>query len=337
MEQLRKRQLLHPELVTEGMNRLAQALIILTDPSSKAVYDAEIGLAIVDANRSVALKKTDSSSVDEKAEPLIVGETVFDDDLPPVVPEPGEGTQELVPPSPVETRISTVEPENESLSRNSLAPSAEASPSRPGELYTFLQPTPPATRRVSLPPVEREEPVVEGVVIASQPLIGPARRRWIYARLALLRRILRVWDRLGVILGDPQDPVDRPGRVVTLLEAVEEVRPLLGALPGLVGGVGEPGGIVAAILRQPLVLDTFRRLLPSQRQAVAIDWRRGRTELQEEYARLRRISRTGREERTGSRRGLALLRYLSATPELTLLLLAGMALFIAFLRMRIGR
>jgi hypothetical protein len=40
MEQLRRYQLTHAEQVTEGMNRLAQALVCLTDPVAKQAYDA---------------------------------------------------------------------------------------------------------------------------------------------------------------------------------------------------------------------------------------------------------------------------------------------------------
>ena len=45
MARLRSHQLLHPELVTEGMNRLAQALVCLTDPAARAAYDAELGIS----------------------------------------------------------------------------------------------------------------------------------------------------------------------------------------------------------------------------------------------------------------------------------------------------
>jgi hypothetical protein len=44
MERLRPHQLLHPEAVTEGMNRLAQALVCLTDPAARAAYDRGLGL-----------------------------------------------------------------------------------------------------------------------------------------------------------------------------------------------------------------------------------------------------------------------------------------------------
>src|SRR5438128_7374589 len=42
MEKLRRYQLTHAEQVTEGMNRLAQALVCLTDPVAREVYDARL-------------------------------------------------------------------------------------------------------------------------------------------------------------------------------------------------------------------------------------------------------------------------------------------------------
>src|SRR5437899_5445108 len=39
-EKLRRYQLTHADQVTDGMNRLAQALVCLTDPVAKQAYDA---------------------------------------------------------------------------------------------------------------------------------------------------------------------------------------------------------------------------------------------------------------------------------------------------------
>jgi hypothetical protein len=39
MDRLRRYQLAHPDAVTDAMNRLAQALVCLTDPAAKAAYD----------------------------------------------------------------------------------------------------------------------------------------------------------------------------------------------------------------------------------------------------------------------------------------------------------
>ena len=42
MEIVRRYQLTHPEPATEAMNRLAQALVCLTDPVAKKAYDAAL-------------------------------------------------------------------------------------------------------------------------------------------------------------------------------------------------------------------------------------------------------------------------------------------------------
>src|SRR4051794_41288939 len=42
MERLRRYQLAHPDAVTDAMNRLAQALVCLSDPAAKAAYDANL-------------------------------------------------------------------------------------------------------------------------------------------------------------------------------------------------------------------------------------------------------------------------------------------------------
>jgi hypothetical protein len=120
-----------------------------------------------------------------------------------------------------------------------------------------------------------------------------------------------------------------------LLEAVREVRAVLPPLRGLVGGPGEPGGLVAAAVTRPLALDLFRILLPDQRQAVAIDWRRGQAELQREYRRLRDLVR--RPGPPGPRGSRVLLRWVAETPELVLVVLAAAALLVALVRGLGGR
>jgi hypothetical protein len=86
---------------------------------------------------------------------------------------------------------------------------------------------------------------------------------------------------------------------------------------------------------RPLALDLFRVLLPAQRQAVAIDWRRGQAELQREYRRLRELVR--RPGPLGPRGSRVLLRWVAETPELVLVVLAAAALFVALVRGLGGR
>jgi hypothetical protein len=331
MELLRRHQLIHPELVTEGMNRLAQALITLTDPVGKAAYDTELGVP-TSAPPEVPRPPAPPQPVPKRAEaaagrpgPLVVAEPVFDDDVFADDNIPGAGadasdmTQVIIVPGrggmPLPYEVVEDEGPVRPLSLDQEEePAEEVGPGEAGpEVVDAVAFEPPAWARGPVSP----------------PVPG---RRWIYTRLALLRRAQRAWERLRPVLGDPQDPLDRPGRVLILLEAVAEVRPLLPPISGVVGGVGEPGGVVAAVISQPLILDTLRRLLPDQRQALAIDWRRGQAELQKEYTRLRELIREGRARPAGARGGSVLLRWLMKTPEIMLAALAVLAIVIALFR-----
>lgn len=49
MDRLRAYQLAYPDEVTEGMNRLAEALAVLGDPVRRAVYDVKLGLAATES------------------------------------------------------------------------------------------------------------------------------------------------------------------------------------------------------------------------------------------------------------------------------------------------
>src|SRR5262249_18544854 len=118
--------------------------------------------------------------------------------------------------------------------------------------------------------------------------------------------------------------------VLILLDAAGEVRTLLPALRGVLGAVGQPGGIVVGLLTQALPLDTVRRLLPDQRQAVAADWRAGQAEVRREYARLRQLARGGPP--TPTRPAGSVVRWLRDNPEWVLILLAAFAVFVALVR-----
>jgi hypothetical protein len=337
MDLLRRHQLRHPELVTEGMNRLAQALITLTDPAGKLADDAERGAVPAADASPAATPATPAPPLAEPsppgsvvvAEPL-VDDDVFSDDAATAETEPTDGP-EMTQVIELQWPLTGTQPPLPAGAPVVTWGKAPEPPKRPVEPpYEVV----PEERREPLPLRPPRPDVVDAVVVgpASKARSDPQSRRWIYVRLALIRRAMRAWDRLRPVIADPQDPVDRPGRVVVLLEAAHAVRPLLPKLRGIVGGVGEPGGLVAAVVKQVLLMDTFRRLLPDQRQAVAIDWRRGQTSLQAEYGRLRRLSRAGRPERAGAPAVMILVRWLKETPELVLILLGLLAVLIALFR-----
>jgi hypothetical protein len=318
MDRLRPHQLLHPELVTEGMNRLAQALICLTDPVARAVYDAELDL--VGRTRSV------SDGVELTTAPPHYPTTP---QLQTVLP------YEVIPGFPIPT-----DDETEPVAANAT-PTAEV-PFEPGLLppesipppYEVVAPYEIVEGEV-LPRSPPYEVVAELVAPPPAPPWQPATRRELYARLADLRRFLAAWQKLKPFWGDPREPLDRPIRVLALLEAVSRLRLLVGLRSELVGAPGRPGAVVVALVRQPLVLHTFRTLLPDQRRALALDWRRAELELIREHERLREASRSGRPRHHRLRprgRLRRLLRWVARTPETILWILVLIVVIAVVLR-----
>jgi hypothetical protein len=309
MERLRNHQLLQPELVTEGMNRLAQALITLTDPDAKSAYDSELKLP-VQTHGGLTPPARLEPAPPVRQESVIIAEPFLEDELPEAEPYPE--------PSPTEVTQEIVLP-------------AELIPP-----YEVL-PDPPPPLELSDPLAVRTKPPTE-----ERPAVRPWptpqwSRRWIYTRLALIRRGRREWLKLKPVFLDPNEPLDRPARIVILLEAAGAVRPLLPALSGVVGGLDEPGMLVATVVKQPLLLDTIRRLLPDQRQALSTDWRTGLQRLEVEYDRLRAVAVEERAKAEGIPRTPVLIRWLRAVPELLLVAFAALILLLSVLRSLLTR
>ncbi|MCE9562419.1 MAG: hypothetical protein K8U57_10240 [Planctomycetes bacterium] len=275
MDRLRMHQLLHPELVTEGMNRLAQALICLTDPVARAAHDAEL----------------------QTEEP----EPPADDVL--VVPfAPGLAPPEAGPPP-------DLNPDTYGMLPNTVTPQARPSPIE--ERAIVAEP-------IALPAVDWQ----------------PRTRRELFGRLAAMRRMLAAWRKLKPVLVDPDEPLARPAAVLTLLEAVGELQLLVDQLESVIANTGGSGTLALMMVRQRFVLPTFRTLLPEQRSALSLDWRRAELAFIREHDRLRELVRTGRLlQRRGQRTG-KFIRWVARTPEVLWLVLAIATVVLAVLRSR---
>ncbi len=270
MDRLRMHQLLHPELVTEGMNRLAQSLICLTDAVTRAAYDAQL------APKNLTPQP-----------PSLRGKREQDKD-PPAFEEELEGG---------------------------------ASHSTPYELLPEEE----------VEPLERM-PVPE---LVSPPVVElpPRSRRELFTQLAMLRRLLIAWQKLRPVLADPEESLTRPARVLALLEAIAELQPLHDDFIRVAEGHGGTGDLVMALIRKRFVLPTFRSLVPEERRALSIDWRRTELLLSGEYAKLREVVRAGRPQRRNQRMGKLVL-WVAHTPEVLLLVLTIAAIAVALLRAR---
>jgi hypothetical protein len=315
MEQLRPHQLLHPELVTEGMNRLAQALVCLTDPVARAAHDRALGLP---PGPVEAADGEPEPSAEPGAAPLL--------ELPPESPAtevdfaPG-----LRPPGEPQQPPHEVIRERE--------PDPLAYPAEPRAAYGVVpEELPPRPAYEVVPDDELREPEFlpdegEGRARAESAAVS---RRAIYRQLAAVRRALRAWEGLRPVLGTPAEALVTPAAVLLFVRALADAR---AALPGVAhfGAPGAPGGTVAALVRLPHALHAVRALLPAQRQAVARDWRRGFAALARERRRLREAAFAARPAR---RRGAAarLLVALRRTPEWLLLPAIFLAALLALLR-----
>lgn len=331
MDNLRPHQLLHPELVTEGMNRLAQALICLTDTAARAAYDADLGSSqssdsISDLPRNDEKGKTSASASESETQSIFDSLSGF----PTLGEEAEAGGIDMTQVLDVRYEPGLAPPE---------APAAyeiiEA------EIGEPLSPAFEVVEENDDVPAGAPSTVIEArSAPSSAPLWLPASRRALFRRLAAIRRLQAPWQKLKPFLGNPREPIDRPIQVLLLLEVVADLRPLMGNVPGLIGKLSEPGGLVAAVLRQPLSLHTIRSLLPDQRQAIADDWERAELALIRESARLRELVRSGRPFRQRIRKQSSLwrsARWLMKTPESLLLAITLLIAFAALLRSSLNR
>lgn len=337
MAKLRPHQLLHPELVTEGMNRLAQALICLTDPAARSGYDAELGISPLHvADKPVPAKpvllplSTSTSSLGQAPslqEEPIPGFPIPTDDPLSTPSRVGSG-QELFE-SGEESSEQLIEFEvvetDETIERSGVGVSDVV----PYEIVWDS----------AVPPTMSPDGVIDAELVAPPVVLWqPATRRELFARIVLVRRFLAAWQKLKPVMANPQEAVDRPVRVLSFLEAVTEFRPLADSLEGLVGEFGRPGGLVTAVIRQPLIMSTIRTLLADQRRALAFDWLRAEQAIQKEQTRLRELVRSGRFVRRHSqirwRTAQGMLRWLIQIPEVIVVVLVAAILIRAWIRSR---
>jgi hypothetical protein len=237
LDAVRRYQMAHPDQATEAMNRLAQAFVCLTEPSSRQAYDAALF-----GPTAAAATPPPPDAVDRDRDPLawlfspppVRGPGAAPPPLPPPPPPPPPPVVEVVAPSPQLDAGShhTVDVDDK------LCPILEAAERSP------------AARR------------------------GLSTRRALLLRTKRTRRLLIVWRRLGAYVADPERRLARgEGAAVTGL--LEELNDLLERFPPLMGEAGQPGYLVVVLSRQDRVPQRFQALEHGQREALARDWDAG--------------------------------------------------------------
>ncbi len=276
LEAVRRYQLLHPELVTEAMNRLAQAYVCLTDPDARRAYDAA---------RS-GRPKPNGSKPPSAAAPA------------PAQPRPSAVTPPPVPAMPVPVPpperpapppVPTVELPPVALPAPPVAVPAppvavpvEASP--PPEPPIVLpvavaEALPAAPPPVAPQPRPKADPVIEASR-SPEARRGLGTRRALYQRLTATRRLMRVWERAGTFLGNPKRKLSKPAEATELINHLKALREALEDFPRLLGEAGQPGYSVVVLARQAAPVPVLQTLLPGQRETLAQHWKEGQQLLQ---------------------------------------------------------
>jgi hypothetical protein len=320
LEGVRRYQLTHPELVTEAMNRLAQAFVCLTDPAAKRAYDREL------LGETAPQRQAPSVAVEEAPRPLAW------------LPGPSE---ELIPIDAESADHAENEPEVP------LLPSEVAEAAAPGEQARIpttlagpaLDGTPPdivipdGLPATAQPPlVERLDPVAAGAS-AARARRGLGTKRALYFRIARTRKLLAAWDQLGKYLAQPQRRITKPTEATELIRLLARIVSLLRGFPPVLGQAGEPGYLVIALARQPAPVPMFQTLLPSQRESLAQHWEAGRKFLIAHRLFLRHEVRSRRARSRLARAARTVATFMAEYPEYVLFALAILALTVAIARL----
>jgi len=323
LEVVRRYQLLHPDLVTEAMNRLAQAYVCLTDPEARRSYEAgRFGRATGNGSKAPAA----SPPV-----PTVV--------MPVPVPaaEPAHSPRGALPVPETEVRAVAGPAPPAAVPARPVAVPAEATLA-PGEAEppvalptAVVEALPPVLPPAAPQPRPKADPAVEASRCAAARR-GLGTRRALYQRLARTRRLMRAWDRVGTYFGNPRRKLGKPAEATELINQLKDVTTALDGFPPLLGEAGQPGYSVVVLARQPVPVPVFQTLLPGQRDTLAQHWKGGRQLLESHREYLR-------HEIQAVRRGSRLRRAWRATrhaiadqPGILLLLLALLAINVAIWR-----
>ncbi|WP_020471187.1 hypothetical protein [Zavarzinella formosa] len=321
LELLRRYQLPHPDEATEGMSMLARALDCLTSPEARRAYDQKLGVDTVVEDVQIV-------SVDEVLKAAYA-------DIP--VPEATLVPEDDLPNLPVAILLPDIEDESDNeeeppiLLEPILEPVLELIPEPP--------PLPVPKRRTKLaeelPPaivLPEETPTQRRGNRHPKSNRPPSRRRERYADAVRIRRVLKICDRAHPYFTNHEHTFTKPEDAVGLIACLADLKPLLRTVDDLIGGVNEPGHLLATIARQRLMIDTFRNLLPSQRERLAKDFRAAHYRLANYYRELREDIQSRNAKGPWREFCVPLVRYYAKFPELGLIPIGVLALVVAILR-----
>jgi hypothetical protein len=289
MEKVRHYQLTHPEAATEAMNRLAQALVCLTDIQAKKAYDASLDGP--SPTGQVLNSPEPETSEERTASPFDPLAWLFGPWNSPVTEQPPASSEQ----SQTVANWETAPPPARIRPPTDPAPGAQTDTVVDGT--PLIDPT--STGADGEPQAAGAgEPTTENKREPAWLRRGLGTKRALYARIARTRQLLWAWQQAGKYMNRPTRLLHRPSEATELIRHMHAIRELLRGFPSMLGEAGQPGYLVLALARQQMIVPTLQTLLPSQREALARDWQAGhevlkghRQFLREELGALRRRSR----------------------------------------------
>ena len=323
LESVRRYQLTHAEVVTEAMNRLAQAFVCLTDPAAKRAYDIEL--------LGEAAPEPQSPAVAVQEAPPLAWLREAPEELAPIESEGAE----ILPESQVEA------PASSPLSAESVDAAPEEGQGRVPTTLAGppLDATPPdivipegLPGSAVLPAAEKLDPAA-AEASAARARRGIGTKRSLYFRIARTRKLLAAWERAGKYLAQPQRRIARPAEAMELIRLLARIQSLLGGFPPVLGQAGQPGYLVVALAMQQAPVPMFQTLLPSQRDSLAQHWEAGRKFLAAHCQFLRREARARRKRSRIGRAARAVASFVAEYPEYVLFALALLAVTFAITRL----
>ncbi|MFO0937281.1 MAG: hypothetical protein U0798_12290 [Gemmataceae bacterium] len=297
MDMLRPHQLRHALLVTEGMNRLAQAMIALTagEPPPAPV-----------APKKPRKEHREHTPLEiRKADGDVKLDLGFDAGA-----SPASATISLPASAPIlEAEVIGVAPAAAAIIPESIAVQSDES----------------ADLLLDEPIVIPEPP--PGAVIA------PSKRRQGYKEKVRIRQLRQAWSRFRSLLGDPREKLTTPAKIASYLDAIAELRNVLEKnRDGLVVFPDLAGGVVLSVVCHPVPLSLLRDLILSQRRALARDWAIADADLEAKAKRLSRAMKRTSSAKPVKQLLRQVMNIFRMNPEWIILLLIMIAIVIGFWR-----
>lgn len=257
LAKLRCYQLSHPEQATEAMNRLAQAFMCLSDPSSKQAYDFQRGAGpeSVGSNLTVGAGAAGVATVSTA---MVADDTA-------VRPKTQVDWRQTPPPVRGQPAVA---PPPRTENGQAVSPEVVTEPATAAVEGTAAVP--------AVVPAAPSAPPADNSATCFEARRGLSTMPALIARIDLTRQLLTAWDKAGRYLNRPKRRLTRDIEQMDLTRRLEQIHEAVARFPPIVGQPGQPGYRVVAMARLEMTALMFGMLDFAQREALARDWLAGR-------------------------------------------------------------